>query len=96
MLVQSLSCKLTSRGMLSRSGIALIKSSERQLTWQAPSFVAVTTEKVIKAHTDLDGSTKMAKQRITTRRRTRKTGGNTGYKKCPNCGGDGRVKVRKK
>jgi len=34
--------------------------------------------------------------RITIRRRTRKHGGNTGYKKCPNCGGDGVVKVRKK
>ena len=33
------------------------------------------------------------KQRVKTRRR--KTGGNSGYKKCPNCGGDGRVKVRK-
>jgi Ribonuclease G/E len=41
----------------------------------------------------------MAKQRVhvktTTKRRVRKTGGNSGYKKCPNCGGDGRVKVRK-
>lgn len=39
----------------------------------------------------------MARQRIRTviRRRTRKVGGNTGYKKCPNCGGDGRVKIRK-
>lgn len=32
----------------------------------------------------------------TTKTRKRKTGGNSGYKKCPNCGGDGRVKVRKK
>lgn len=31
-----------------------------------------------------------------TKKRVRKTGGKTGYKKCPNCGGDGRVKVRKK
>ena len=39
----------------------------------------------------------MAKQRVktTVRKRSRKTGGNSGYKKCPNCGGDGRVKVRK-
>ena len=34
-----------------------------------------------------------AKQTTTTRTRTRKTGGTTGYKKCPNCGGDGRVRV---
>lgn len=32
----------------------------------------------------------------TTTSRRRKTGGNSGYRKCPNCGGDGRVKVRKK
>ena len=31
-----------------------------------------------------------------TKKRVRKTGGTSGYKKCPNCGGDGRVKVRKK
>lgn len=40
----------------------------------------------------------MARQRVTrttTKRRVRKTGGNSGYKKCPRCGGDGRVKVRK-
>ena len=39
----------------------------------------------------------MAKQRvrITVRKRHKKTGGNSGYKKCPNCGGDGRVKIRK-
>jgi len=37
------------------------------------------------------------KQKVTkTKTRTRKVGGNSGYKKCPNCGGDGRVKVRKK
>lgn len=30
-----------------------------------------------------------------TKTRTRKTGGNSGYKKCPNCGGDGRVRKRK-
>ena len=37
----------------------------------------------------------MAKQKvkITTRRRVRKTGGNSGYKKCPRCGGTGRVKA---
>lgn len=43
----------------------------------------------------------MAKQHVhikktTIKRRVRKTGGNSGYKKCPNCGGDGRVKIRKK
>lgn len=37
----------------------------------------------------------MAKQTITVKKRTKKTGGNTGYRKCPNCGGDGRVKIRK-
>lgn len=37
----------------------------------------------------------MAKARVTHTKRTRKTGGDTGYKKCPNCGGDGRVRVRK-
>lgn len=36
----------------------------------------------------------MAKQTI--KKRKRKTGGNSGYKKYPNCGGDGRVKVNKK
>jgi len=36
----------------------------------------------------------MAKQTIKTRKK--KTGGNSGYKTCSNCGGDGRVKVRKK
>lgn len=34
--------------------------------------------------------------RITIKKRTRKTGGNSGYKKCPNCGGDGRVRTRKR
>lgn len=38
----------------------------------------------------------LAHQKIKTTKRVRKTGGNYGYKKCPNCGGDGRVKVRKK
>ena len=33
------------------------------------------------------------KQKI-TKKRVKKTGGNSGYKKCSNCGGDGRVKVR--
>ena len=37
----------------------------------------------------------MARQTIKKTRR-RKTGGNSGYKKCPNCGGDGRVKIRRK
>jgi hypothetical protein len=37
------------------------------------------------------------KQTVTkTKSRQKKTGGGSGYKKCPNCGGDGRVKVRKK
>lgn len=31
-----------------------------------------------------------------TKKRVRKTGGNTGYAVCKNCGGDGRVRVRKK
>jgi hypothetical protein len=37
----------------------------------------------------------MARQTIkkTTTRRVRKTGGNTGYKKCPTCKGSGRVKA---
>ena len=38
------------------------------------------------------------KQTVTTTKKTyykKKTGGNTGYKVCSNCGGDGRVKVRK-
>ena len=35
------------------------------------------------------------KQTKTTKTRQKKTGGNSGYKKCSNCGGDGRVKVRK-
>ena len=33
------------------------------------------------------------KQKIT--KRTRKTGGDTGYKKCPTCKGSGRVKSKK-
>ncbi len=32
------------------------------------------------------------KQKI-TKKRVRKTGGKSGYKKCPRCGGDGRVKA---
>ena len=36
----------------------------------------------------------MAKQTIRIRRR--KYGKNTGYAKCPNCGGDGVVRVRRK
>lgn len=36
------------------------------------------------------------KQTVTkTKSRSKKTGGNSGYKKCSNCGGDGRVKIRK-
>ena len=38
----------------------------------------------------------MAKAKITIKKRVRKYGGNTGYKKCPNCGGDGVVRDRKK
>ena len=33
------------------------------------------------------------KQVITIRKRTRKTGGNTGYKTCGTCKGTGRVKA---
>ena len=36
------------------------------------------------------------KQTVTKKTRTKKTGGNTGYAVCKNCGGDGRVRVRKK
>jgi Ribonuclease G/E len=37
----------------------------------------------------------MAKARQTvTKYRRRKTGGNTGYKKCPTCHGTGRVKKK--
>lgn len=35
------------------------------------------------------------KIKVTVKKRRKKTGGNTGYKKCPNCGGDGRVRVKK-
>lgn len=35
------------------------------------------------------------KVKVTTKKRVRKTGGNTGYVKCKNCGGDGRVRKRK-
>lgn len=39
----------------------------------------------------------MARIRQTVKKtRRRRTGGNSGYKKCPNCGGDGRVKIRRK
>lgn len=38
----------------------------------------------------------MAKQTIKTKKVSRKYGGNSGYKKCERCGGDGRVRVRKK
>lgn len=37
----------------------------------------------------------MAKQKVTTRKRTRKTGGNSGYVKCNMCHGTGRVRKRK-
>lgn len=41
----------------------------------------------------------MATQKVkvtktTKKSRQKKTGGNSGYKKCSNCGGDGRVKIR--
>lgn len=32
--------------------------------------------------------------KTTIRRRVRKTGGNTGYKKCPTCHGTGRVRSK--
>ena len=35
----------------------------------------------------------MAKQTIKVKKRTRKTGGDSGYKKCPKCNGSGRVKA---
>lgn len=35
------------------------------------------------------------KQTVTTKVRRKKYGGKTGLKKCPNCGGDGVVKIRK-
>lgn len=40
----------------------------------------------------------MAKQTVKTthtKSRTRKTGGSTGYKKCPTCKGSGRVKSKR-
>lgn len=35
------------------------------------------------------------RQSVTVRRRVRKTGGNSGYRKCNMCHGTGRVKVKK-
>lgn len=35
------------------------------------------------------------KQKIKTKKRRKRTGGSSGYKTCENCGGDGRVKIRK-
>lgn len=35
------------------------------------------------------------KQRTHSKKRTRKVGGNSGYRVCKNCGGDGRVRIRK-
>lgn len=35
----------------------------------------------------------MAKQTVKIKKRTRKTGGNSGYKTCPTCKGTGRVKA---
>ena len=37
----------------------------------------------------------MAKAKVTHRKRTRKTGGNSGYRKCNMCRGTGRIKVKK-
>lgn len=36
----------------------------------------------------------MAKQTVKVTKRVRKTGGNSGYVKCPTCGGSGRVNKR--
>ena len=38
----------------------------------------------------------MAKQKVktTVKKKQKKTDGKTGFKKCSNCGGDGRVRVR--
>ena len=36
----------------------------------------------------------MAKIKQKVKKRTLKTGGNTGYKKCPTCKGSGRVKSK--
>ena len=37
----------------------------------------------------------MAKQTVKVKKRTRKTGGSTGYKTCNMCHGTGRVKTKK-
>lgn len=37
----------------------------------------------------------MAKQTIKTKKRTRKTGGNSGYRQCNMCHGTGRIKTKK-
>lgn len=36
----------------------------------------------------------MAKQTILVKKRTRKTGGNSGYRKCGMCHGTGRIKTK--
>ena len=36
----------------------------------------------------------MAKAKVTHRKRTKKYGKGTSYRRCANCGGDGRVRVR--
>lgn len=36
-----------------------------------------------------------ARQRVTVKRRVRKTGGNSGYRKCNICRGTGRIRVKK-
>lgn len=36
-----------------------------------------------------------SRQKVTIKRRVRKTGGNSGYRKCNMCGGSGRIKVKK-
>lgn len=38
----------------------------------------------------------MASQKITVKKRTRKTGGDSGYEKCRVCGGTGRQRTPKK
>lgn len=35
-----------------------------------------------------------AKQKVTIKKRVRKTGGNTGYRKCNMCNGTGRIKKK--
>lgn len=39
-------------------------------------------------------SKQRVRQTVTVKVRRKKVGGNSGYKKCPRCGGDGRIKVK--